>query len=116
MNTTAEIAVVKNGFPDEDRQTNGNLIAEKYAKWHDAMRFCAYLIDKGKVISAEFEDPDVSLIWHGCMFTIKDNIDLDTTETGVLSDLLACFDSLTIITEDDNITCSGVIHIYQENR
>ncbi len=108
------VTVVKNSFPEgDDRGTNGNLIATNYAAWLEAIRLSKNLFNSGKLISAEFEDPDIPLIWHGCIFEISGNIDLNERETGELGDFLKCFDGLTIISEGDTISFSGIKHIYQ---
>lgn len=105
--------VIRNQFPDDDRKTNGHLIASGYESWLTAQNLCEYLEKKGKIISSEFEYENDPLIWHGCTFTINGNVDFETEEVKALSSMIKCFDSLTVIVEDENISCAATKRMYE---
>ncbi len=109
------VTVIRNNFPEgDDRITNGNVIGSKYADYYQAIEIAKWLDSKGKIISAEFEDPDQQLIWHGCLIKANEFIELDKEELASVSELFECFDGLTSTTETDGtITLSFVSHIYE---
>ena len=109
-----DVTIVRNEFADDDRAITGCVIIKSYTKWRDAIEFCEYLSEKGKIISAEFEDGDKQMVWHGCLFNIPGNVDFNADEVVALTKLLSCFDSLTVVVEDGIISCSGVSHLYRE--
>ena len=110
------VAIVHNEFADDDRATNGKLIARSYEAWMKAQTLCAYLEAQGKIMSPEFEDEDEPLIWHGCTFIINGNVDFNIDEVKALSDMIKCFDGLTMVIDDGNISCAGTKRIYEDPR
>ena len=110
-----DVTIVRNEFADDDRSTNGCIVTENYAKWIKAMDFANTLAQRGKILTAEFEDGNKPLVWHGCLFTIPDNVDFNAEEVVTLTQLLECFEGLTVIVDNGVISCSGITHIYKAN-
>ena len=85
---------------ERDAGKNSLLITDNYARWLRAMELAKILIEKGKFIKAEFEDPDERLIWHGCITYLADATFKDE-EVQEFAEFLTMFDEVSPIGDSE---------------
>lgn len=79
---------------------NSLIVADNYARWLRAMELAKSLIEKGKFVKAEFEDPDERMAWHGCITYLADTTFKDE-EVQEFAEFLTMFDEVSPIGDSD---------------
>jgi len=109
------VSIISNEFPEGDDRilTSARMSAESYAQYLNGLSSCQKLDEKGKLISAEFEDPNQILSFHAGIVKIPDKTEFDNIDIKNFSEMLSYFDDVGIYI-DSGIEFTLVKHIYTE--